>query len=424
MNHFSTGPDGALWCEDVPLERIAQEVGTPCYVYSTATLTRHYRVFDGALSSIEHKICYSVKACSNLAILRLLANEGAGFDIVSGGELYRLQAAGIPTDWVVFSGVGKTAEEMRRALDANIHTFNVESEAELRLLAQVAAEVPGRVAPVSLRVNPDVDAQTHPYISTGLKGNKFGIAWDRALPTYDLAASLDSVRVIGADCHIGSQLLRMDPLMEALDMMLGLVTELRARGHVIQTLDMGGGLGITYYDETPPSPDEFAHAFAERVRGYDLTLVFEPGRVIVGNAGALLTRVLYCKDGGAKRFVVVDAAMNDSVRPALYDAYHELRPVRPPPKSAPLRRVDVVGPICESGDFFARARRMPPIEDGALLAMMSAGAYGFAMASNYNSRPRVPEVLVNGAGYDIVRCRETLADLVRGEVIPARLLTD
>ncbi len=421
MNHFHY-VNGSLHCEDMPLARIADEVGTPAYVYSTATLTRHVRVFDEAMSACAHRICYSVKACSNIAILKLLSNLGCGFDIVSGGELYRLQAAGIPTDSVVFSGVGKTRQEMRAGLDAGIHAFNVESIAELHVLNEVALSG-GETAPVSIRVNPDVDAQTHPYISTGLKGNKFGVPWSKAEEAYDLAASLAGLRTVGVDCHIGSQLLHMAPLLDALDLMLDLVARLRARGHTIETLDMGGGLGIPYKDETPPTPADFGEAFARRTAGHGLKLVFEPGRIIVGNAGALLMRVLYDKPSGPKRFAIVDAAMNDSIRPTLYDAYHELRPVIERPGNAPHRPVDVVGPICESGDFLARDRDMPYLAAGDLIALMSAGAYGFSMTSNYNSRRRPPEVLVHGDTYSVIRARESHEDLVRGEQIPDHLQT-
>lgn len=419
MNHFHY-VDGELWCEEVPMRRIAEEVGTPAYVYSTATLTRHFTVFQQSLAAVDHLICYSVKACSNIAILRLLHNLGAGFDIVSGGELHRLLAAGIPGDKVVFSGVGKTRPEMIQALDAGIHCFNVESRPELQLLSQVATER-GTEAAVSIRVNPDVDAQTHPYISTGLKGNKFGVPWRKARKAYTLAAELPGLRVVGVDCHIGSQLLKLDPLLEALDMMLELVDDLRAAGHPIEHLDMGGGLGIRYKDEHPPTPAEFGAAFAERTRGRDLTLVFEPGRIIAGNAGALLMQLLWEKNMSGHRFAVVDAAMNDAIRPALYGAHHEIRPVVARPADAPQREVDVVGPICESGDFFARDRALPILEPGELLCLMSAGAYGFSMASNYNSRGRAAEVLVDGAEYHIVRARETLDDLIRGEHIPSHL---
>ncbi len=420
MNHFDL-VDGKLWCEEVPLERIAEEVGTPTYVYSTATLTRHFNVFDQALSAVDHLICYSVKACSNIAILRLLHNLGAGFDIVSGGELQRLKAAGIGGDKVVFSGVGKTAEELRMALETDIHCFNVESRPELELLSAEAKAL-GVTARVSIRVNPDVDAQTHPYISTGLKGNKFGVPWHRAEAAYALAATLPNIEIVGADCHIGSQLLRLDPLLDALDMMLGLVDRLRAAGHPITHLDMGGGLGIPYRDESPPTPAAFGKAFARRTAGRGLTLVFEPGRIIAGNAGVLLTRVLWEKTMSGKRFVVVDAAMNDAIRPTLYSAYHEIQPVIARSAGAVRRPADVVGPICESGDFLARDRLLPAFGMGELLAMMSAGAYGFAMSSNYNSRRRAAEVLVDGDRYHVVRRRETWDDLYAHERVPDDLL--
>lgn len=420
MNHFDL-KNGELHCEDVPLSAIADQVGTPTYVYSTATLTRHFRVFDEALANVKHLICYSVKANSNLAILKLLANLGSGFDIVSGGELHRIQAAGIPTDRVVFSGVGKTEPELRAALRARIRCFNVESRGELHLLSRVAVEE-GIEAPISIRVNPNVDAQTHPYISTGLKGNKFGVAWDCALAVYQDAKMLPGLNVVGVDCHIGSQLLRLAPMLEALELMLGLVAELRARGHNIQHLDMGGGLGIAYNKETPPTPHEFAQAFAQRTAGHGLTLVFEPGRVLVGNAGVMLTRVLYTKTNGQKNFVVVDGAMNDLLRPSLYDAWHDLVPVVPRNTAAPTTEVDVVGPICESGDFLAKQRAMPLLAPGELICAMSAGAYGFSMASNYNSRCKAAEVLVHGDQFTVIRQREALDDLTRGEHIPPHLI--
>ena len=415
MNHF-TDRDGALWCEDVPLERIAAAVGTPTYVYSAATITRHFTVFDEALAGTPHLLCFSVKACSNIAILRLLGALGSGFDIVSGGELARVQAAGIAPERVVFSGVGKTRDEMRAALEAGIRGFNVESEAELHELSEVATSV-GRTAPVSLRVNPDVDPETHPYIATGLKESKFGIPWDRAMAAYALAARLPGLHVHGIDCHIGSQLTSLAPFLAALERMLGLVAALRAQGHVIADLDLGGGLGIPYRGEEPPHPRDLAHAVVARTQGLDATLVFEPGRVIVGNAGVLLTRALYQKSNGAKDFLVVDGAMNDLIRPSLYGAFHDVRPVRVPATAA-TAPIDVVGPVCESGDFFAKDRPLPPMVAGDLLAVLSAGAYGFTMASNYNSRPRAAEVLVSGAEFAVIRDRETVADLLRGEHLP------
>jgi diaminopimelate decarboxylase len=419
VNHFDY-KNGELHCEDVALSEVAKDIGTPFYVYSSATLTRHYKVFDDALSSVPHIICYSVKACSNLAVLRLLANLGSSFDIVSGGELFRLQKAGVPVDKVVYSGVGKTRDEMIMALDAGILSFNVESVPELLLLNEVAT-ASGTCAPVSLRVNPDVDAATHPYISTGLHQNKFGIPWDRALEAYDKAALLEGIKVVGLDCHIGSQLTSLDPLLEAVDRMLSLVTELRNRGHQIHHLDLGGGLGITYSDEEPPHPREMAKAVIERTQGYDLTLVFEPGRVIVGNAGVLVTRVLYNKNTDTKRFVIVDAAMNDAIRPSLYGAHHSIQSVVQS-RGDKMTTADVVGPVCESGDFFARDREIADVEAGDLLVLNSSGAYGFSMSSNYNSRTRVPEVLVHGGQYHVIRARETLQDLVHGEQIPPHLL--
>ncbi|MBT9556489.1 MAG: diaminopimelate decarboxylase, partial [Myxococcales bacterium] len=368
--------------------------------YSSATITRHYKVFDDALAGAPHQIHYSVKANSNIAILRLLADLGAGFDVVSAGEIYRLEIAGAPLDRVVFSGVGKTAAEMRYALQRGIHAFNVESEAELELLSSVASAM-GLEAPVSLRVNPDVDPQTHPYIATGLRESKFGIPWQRAEASYARAAALPGIRVVGVDCHIGSQLTSLAPFLDAVDRMLELATRLRAAGLPIEDLDLGGGLGITYRDEAPPHPDDLARAIIERTRGCGMKLLFEPGRVIVGNAGVLLMSVLYQKTSEARRFVIVDAAMNDAIRPALYGAYHAIRPVRE--SDAAEDTVDVVGPVCESGDFFAKQRGLTPVAPGDLLALMSAGAYGFSMSSNYNARPRAAEVLVRGGRYDVVR---------------------
>ena len=421
MNHFAYR-DGELCCEDVPLRRIAQEVGTPTYVYSSATILRHYGVFADGLRTVPHLICYSVKACSNLAVLRLLANEGAGFDVVSGGELHRVLSAGITAERVVFSGVGKRRDEMEMALHAGIRAFNVESEAELEVLSEVAVAL-GAEARVSLRVNPDVDPGTHPYIATGLRESKFGIPWDRAVDAYERARVLPGLRVVGADCHIGSQLTSLAPLLAALERMLELIGELRTRGHVIEDLDLGGGLGIPYGGEDPPHPRDLTREVVARTAGQGLTLLFEPGRVIVGNAGVLLMRVLYLKDSGAKRFVVVDAAMNDAIRPALYQAHHDLRPVAEPSRDA-TELVDVVGPICESGDFFARNRALPPLAAEDLVVLASAGAYGFSMASNYNSRGRAAEVLVAGDRFDVVRRRESLADLIRGEAVPEYLVSN
>ncbi len=418
MNHFNVR-DGELHCEEVPLARIAAEVGTPAYVYSTATIERHYRVFDEALAGLDHLICFSVKACSNLSILRLLFRLGAGADIVSGGELARVQRAGGRGDKVVFSGVGKTDDEMRQALAAGVLAFNVESEPELRVLDGVAASA-GVRAPVSLRINPDVDAQTHPYISTGLKNNKFGIAWNGALEAYRLARSLPHLDVVGVDCHIGSQLTKTAPFSDAIARLVELVQVLRGEGIALRTLDIGGGLGIAYGKEEepePPTPGEYGDAIKRALAPLSdmkLTVLCEPGRVIVGNAGVLLTRVLYDKPGEAKRFLIVDAAMNDLMRPALYGSFHPMRPVIER-GDRPRATVDVVGPICESGDFLARDREMRQLERGDLLAIGAAGAYGFTMSSNYNTRPRAAEVLVASSSYTVVRRRETIDQLLANE---------
>jgi diaminopimelate decarboxylase len=418
VHHFHY-EEGRLYCEDVPLERIAGEVGTPCYVYSYATLVRHYRVMDEAFSSFPHLICFAVKANSNLAVLRALAREGSGMDIVSGGELFRALRAGVHPGKVVFAGVGKTPQEMEYALRMGILMFNVESEQELETLQEVACRLDTK-APVALRVNPDVDPKTHPYISTGLKKSKFGISIEEAVKEYEKAMSLPCIEVKGVHCHIGSQITQVSPFVDALERILLLVEELRDRGVDVTYVDMGGGLGIQYKDEDPPPPSELARAVEPLLRGKDLTLILEPGRVIAGNAGILLTKVLYLKKGEAKNFVVVDAAMNDLARPSLYGAYHAIWPVREKPPGSLV--ADVVGPICESGDFLAQDRELPLLERGDLLAVMSAGAYGFTMSSNYNSRPRVAEVMVKGGEFWVVRERETYEDLVRGERIPPFLL--
>ena len=408
--------NGELCCEAVPLTRIAKELGTPCYVYSHTTLVRHFRAVDQAFQDTPHIVAYAVKANSNLALLRLMASEGSGADIVSGGELHRALKAGVPPQKIVFAGVGKSREEVRYALESDILMFNVESSAELLALDEAAAEV-GRRARIALRINPDIDPKTHPYISTGLKKSKFGISADQALKEFELAASLRHIEVVGVHKHIGSQLTDVAPFAEALKKMLALVEELRQRGTNIRFINIGGGLGITYADETPPHPKELAAAVAPLVRDRGCVLIMEPGRVIVGNAGILMTRVLYIKDGPSKKFVIVDAGMNDLIRPSLYGAYHEIRPVRedPDPKTVV---VDVVGPVCESGDFLATDRSLPEVKAGDLLAVMSAGAYGFVMASNYNSRPRPPEILVKDGEIHVIRARESYDDLVRGESIP------
>jgi diaminopimelate decarboxylase len=417
MNHFERR-DGELYCEDVPLAQIATEVGTPTYVYSKATITRHQKVWLEAWGDVDHRMCFAVKACSNLAILNLLAKGGAGFDIVSGGELARALKAGASPESIVFSGVGKTETELRYALEVGIGCFNVESLAELHMLEAVAASLHKR-APISLRVNPDVDPKTHPYISTGLRRAKFGIPWDEAVAVYDLAKTLPHLDIRGVDCHIGSQLESSAPFVEALDRLLDLVETLAKRGIDIHHVDIGGGLGITYRDEAPPSPSEYVAAVRARLaaRGMShLRILTEPGRVIVGNAGVLLSRVTLKKTNGDARFVVVDAGMNDLIRPALYEAWHDIVPVAAPRSETEV--VDVVGPVCETGDFFAQERPLPHLEAGELIAVRTAGAYGMVMASNYNTRPRPAEVLVDGANFHVIRARETFEDLVRGEFIP------
>jgi diaminopimelate decarboxylase len=412
--------DGALHCERVSLADLADTHGTPLYVYSRAAILARYRAFDGALAGVAHQVCYAMKANDHLAILRLLAREGAGFDVVSGGELWKALRAGADPGKIVFSGVGKTDAELAYALRERIRMLNVESPAELDAVERVAARL-GVRAPVALRVNPDVDPKTHPYISTGMKKSKFGIDVDTALAHYRRARTLAHVDAVGVDCHIGSQLTDVAPFVDALARVRHLIGRLAEEGLApgLRDLDLGGGLGIRYRDETPPAPDAYAAALRAGLAGLPLTVLFEPGRFVVGNAGVLVTRVVYRKDTPAKRFVVVDAAMNDLVRPALYDSWHTVVPVRP--RGASTIVADVVGPVCESGDFFARDRTLEEPQAGDLLALLSAGAYGYVMASNYNSRPRPAAVLVDGARADLIRERETLEDLVRGERIPADL---
>lgn len=414
MDYFEH-KNGELFAEGVPVRLIAQKVGTPAYIYSLATLRRHYRVFDQAFARFPHLICFSVKANSNLAVLRAFAKEGSGFDIVSGGELFRALKAGAEPKRIVFSGVGKKREEIEAALNAGILMFNVESEQELGLLDEIARAL-GKKAPISLRVNPDVDPKTHPYISTGMKKSKFGIDIKRSLEAYKRALSLSHLEVIGVDCHIGSQLTSVPPFVDALARVRVLVDSLRHEGAPIRFLDLGGGLGIRYKDEEPPHPEVYAEAVINGLAGLDLTLVLEPGRVLVGNAGILVTEVLYLKETEEKKFVVVDGGMNDLIRPALYGSYQAIRPVKE--KKAETIVADVVGPICESGDFFAKDREIARPEPGDLLAVMSAGAYGFTMASNYNSRPKAPEILVDGESFYVVRERETFDDLISAEAIP------
>ncbi len=411
MDHFNYR-GAALHAEDVSLADIAAEFGTPCYVYSRATLERHWHAFDRAFADRPHQVCYAVKANSNLAVLNVLARLGSGFDIVSLGELERVLAAGGDPARVVFSGVGKREDELRRALAAGIHCFNVEVPGELDRLNRIAGEL-GCKAPVSLRVNPDVDARTHPYISTGLKENKFGINADEALAQYRRAAALPHLEVIGIDCHIGSQLTTLPPFVDALDKVLLLVEQLQQDGITLRHLDIGGGLGIRYDDETPPEPAAYAAVLSDRLAGLDIQILMEPGRAIVGNAGLLLTRVEYLKTNGAKHFAIVDAAMNDLIRPALYQAWQAILPVDRE-SAAPVRRYDVVGPVCETGDFLGKDRDLA-IAEGDCLAVRSAGAYGFCMSSNYNSRPRPAEVMVDGDRAWLVRPRETLAELFQRE---------
>ena len=411
MDHFLYR-DGRLYAEDVDLEALAATYGTPAYVYSRATLTRHFQVMTAALGDQPHLICYAVKANANLAVLDVLARLGSGFDIVSCGELARVLHAGGDPAKVVFSGVGKRAAELEQALSMGIRCFNVESIPELRRLDGVA-RTHGVTAPVSLRVNPDVDAQTHPYIATGLKDNKFGIPIAEAEAVYRLAAELPGIRVVGVDCHIGSQLTKTAPFVDALDLVLALVDRLAAQGIHLEHLDVGGGLGIRYRDETPPDPAEYAAALRQRLAGRSLQLVLEPGRVLVGNAGILLTRVEYLKAQGERHFAIVDAGMNDLLRPALYQAWQEIVPVRAHPER-PEQVYDVVGPVCETADFLGKARPLR-IAEGDLLAVRSAGAYGFVMASQYNARPRPPELLVDGARVHVARERESVTDLWAGE---------
>ena len=403
--------DGQLFAEGVALPALAQRFGTPTYVYSRAHIEAQYRAYADALDGMPHLVCFAVKANSNLGVLNVLAHLGAGFDIVSRGELERVLAAGGQPDRIVFSGVGKTRDDMRRALEVGVHCFNVESTDELERLQQVAAEL-GKKAPVSLRVNPDVDAGTHPYISTGLKENKFGIDIDNAEAVYARAAELPNLEVVGVDCHIGSQLTSLPPFLDALDRLLALTDRLAARGIQIRHLDLGGGLGVRYRDEQPPLAGDYIQAVRQRIEGRGLALVFEPGRSIVANAGVLLTRVEYLKHTAHKDFAIVDAAMNDLIRPALYQAWMNVIAVQP--HEGDTRRYDIVGPICETGDFLAKDRELALVE-GDLLAVCSAGAYGFVMSSNYNTRGRAAEVLVDGEQAFEVRRRESVQELYAGE---------
>jgi len=414
MQHFTQRND-ELFVEDIPLSQIATQYGTPTYVYSRAAITQQYLSYAQALGDHPGMICYAIKANSNLAILNILARLGAGFDIVSLGELERVLRAGGSPSRIVFSGVGKTADEIARALEVGIFCFNVESEAELELISAVASKL-NKVAHISLRVNPDVDAQTHPYISTGLKENKFGIDIKRAPAVYACAKKLPGIVIKGVDCHIGSQLTQLTPFLDALDRLLMLIDELAADGIVISHLDLGGGLGVTYNQETPPAVADYMSAIKQKVAGRDLKLMFEPGRSIVANAGTLLTKVLFLKPTEHKNFAIVDAAMNDNIRPSLYQAWQAVKSVKP--HAGEVKTWDLVGPICETGDFIAKNRDLA-LQTGDLLAMMSTGAYGFSMSSNYNTRCRAAEIMVDGDQAYVVRERETFEDLIRGEnVLP------
>lgn len=412
MDHFHY-KDKDLFAEQVRIADIVSQYGTPCYIYSRATIERHWHAFDKAAGDRKHLVCYAVKANSNLGVLNVLARLGSGFDIVSGGELARVIEAGGDPAKVVFSGVGKTEAEIAFALEKGIFCFNVESPAELIRINNVAAEL-NKQAPISIRVNPDVDAKTHPYISTGLKANKFGIEREKAVAIYEQAHGLSHLNVVGMDCHIGSQLTEIEPFVDALDKLLVLIDELAGKGIQIEHLDVGGGLGVPYKDETPPHPDEYAQAIADRLKARpELTLIFEPGRAIAANAGVMITKVEFLKENAEKNFAIVDAAMNDLLRPALYTAWQNIIPVDKTSNAEPMV-YDVVGPVCETGDFLGKDRELA-LEEGDLLAVRSAGAYGFVMASNYNSRVRPAEVMVDGDEAHLVREREILQDLWKGE---------
>jgi diaminopimelate decarboxylase len=418
VNHFDYR-EGVLHAEDVAIPDIAAEVGTPFYCYSTATLARHFRVFREAFAGLDALVCYAMKANSNQAVLKTLARLGAGADVVSEGELRRALAAGIPASKILFSGVGKTAREMDFALSAGILCFNVESEPELELLSARATAL-GKVAPVSLRINPDVDAKTHKKISTGKAENKFGIPWQRARQVYARAAELPGLKVTGIDTHIGSQITELQPFDDAFALLVELVGALRADGHAIEHVDLGGGLGIPYRidNDPPPLPDAYAQIVRKHVTSLGLKVMFEPGRLIVGNAGILVSEVIFVKEGDAKNFLVVDAAMNDLIRPTLYDAFHDIRPVVQQPAAAPRMTVDVVGPVCETGDYLGHERDLPRLKAGDLIVIATAGAYGAVQAGTYNTRLLVPEVLVDGDRFHVVRPRQTYDELIGLDSIP------
>ncbi|OWU85417.1 diaminopimelate decarboxylase [Oceanicola sp. 22II-s10i] len=418
MDHFLY-KNGILHAEDVPLPEIAAAVGTPFYVYSTATLTRHFRLFDEALEGMPHLVCYAMKAASNQAILKTLAELGAGMDVVSGGEYARAVAAGVPGDRIVFSGVGKTREEMRAALTGGIRQFNVESEPEMRALSEVAVSL-GVKAPITIRVNPDVDAETHAKIATGKSENKFGIPISRARAVYAEAAALPGIDVVGIDVHIGSQLTKLAPYRNAFLKVAELTDALRADGHDIRRLDLGGGLGIPYTrdNEAPPLPIEYGNLIKEILGDKGCEIEIEPGRLVVGNAGLLVSEVIYVKEGEDRRFLILDAAMNDLIRPAMYDAHHDIEPVVEPAPGTERIAYDIVGPVCESGDTFAKGRHMTPLSDGDLVAFRSAGAYGAVMSSEYNSRPLIPEVLVKGDQFAVIRERPSFDEMIKRDTIP------
>jgi len=418
MDHFLYR-DGQLMAEDVAIADIAAQVGTPFYVYSSATLLRHFKLFDDALEGMDHLICFAMKSCSNLAVLKLLGDAGAGMDVVSIGEYLRAKAAGVSGDKIVFSGIGKTADEMRVALEGGIRQFNVESEPEMQVLSDVAMSL-GKVAPITVRVNPDVDAKTHAKISTGKKEDKFGIPINRAREVYTTAATLPGLKVIGIDVHIGSQLTELEPFRLAYRKVAELTEQLRSDGHEITRLDLGGGLGIPYArdNNAPPLPLEYGAMIKEEVGHLGCEIEIEPGRLISGNAGILVADVIYVKEGEGRTFLILDAAMNDLIRPAMYEAYHDIIPVQEPVAGAEQSEYDIVGPICESGDTFAKGRNMPTLNAGELVAFRSAGAYGAVMSSEYNSRPLIPEVLVHGDQFAVIRRRPTFDEMLNRDTLP------
>jgi diaminopimelate decarboxylase len=418
MDHFLYR-DGILHAEDVPLPEIAAAVGTPFYVYSTATLTRHYQLFKEALDGVPNMVCYAMKANSNQAVLKVLAGLGAGMDVVSGGEYARAKAAGVPGDRIVFSGVGKTREEIRAALEGGIRQFNIESEPEMLVISEIASSL-GATAPVTIRVNPDVDARTHEKIATGKSENKFGIPIARAREVYALAASLPGLEVVGIDVHIGSQLVELEPFEMAYAKVADLTRTLRADGHDIRRLDLGGGLGIPYTrsNEAPPLPLDYGALIKRSVAGLDVEVEIEPGRLIAGNAGLLVTSVIYLKEGEGRNFLIVDAAMNDLIRPSMYGAHHDIDPVIEPAPGVERQPFDIVGPVCESGDTFAKGRELTPLAAGELMAFRSAGAYGAVMSSEYNTRPLIPEVLVKDDHFAVIRPRPTFDEMINRDIVP------